>query len=358
MTVPGEEAPTTAGALAAIPAAFDAVPVAAADSVAETGTAENDAPKAAQAVAPKAAQADAPKTAQADARLGAGGTGTADETGTTGGIGTAATSRPSSADEASDTGDTRGANEADEGETTYDYRDGPAFRHKALLVAILATVALAAAGTVLGYISIPAALRDASSRTGAADLARAGFGASALIGILVLVGLICCGALAWPLPGYGPKPEPKPRPLWLGLLRLAGFWLMMFPFSGICLLLVAVGVDSAVGGSWGTAAILIGIGLVFGAGACVLLAGSSVAAGAPIKPGGKIPDAVRESRWWRHVLWMLALWALLITGVAVAYGVTGKWDHFWETLTGAVGSWIALAVASNGELPEEAFEVG
>ena len=155
----------------------------------------------------------------------------------------------------------------DDGDTPYDYRDGPKFRHKALLVAI----ALSAAGAVLGYISVPAALRDSNTRTGAADLARVGFGATTLIGILVLIGVISCFALAWPLPGYGPKPEPKPLPLWLALLRLIGIWLLMFPFAELCLLLVAVGVDSAVDGSWGAAAILIPIGLVFGAGACVLL---------------------------------------------------------------------------------------
>ncbi len=254
-------------------------------------------------------------------------------------------------------GEDEGEDSADV-ETPWDYRDGPVFRRKAVLVAILSTLALAALGSYIGYISIPAALRDGSSRAGAAILARAGYGGAVICGILVFSGIIASVALAWPLPGYGPKPAPKPRPLWLGLLRLVGCWLLMFPFSFICLLLVAFGIDSAVGGSWGPAAILIAIGLVFGAGACVLLAGSGITTGAKMKPGGKVPETVLKSRWWKHVLWMLTLWALLLTGLAIAFGVAGKWDHFWEMLTGAAGSWIALAVAAGGELPEESFELG
>lgn len=242
-----------------------------------------------------------------------------------------------------------------EGETSYSYSGFLASQRRSLLWAITITIAAAALGVYLGYLSVPTALRDGSSKSGAADLARLGFMGTTFAGFIVLTGLIACGALAWPKPGYGPKREPKPLPLWLGLLRLAALWLAMLPFSGLCLLLVSYGILAAVDDQGAQAAIRVVLGLGFGFVAFVLLAGSGVAAGADIKPGGKVPDKVRKSKWWRHFLWILALWATLLTVGAIIFGVQGKWSDFGDSLTTAVGSWIALAVASGGEMPEDAL---
>ena len=122
-----------------------------------------------------------------------------------------------------------------------------------------------------------------------------------VLGLSALTGVVLCCAEARPLPAYGPKPAPKPLPLWLALLRLIGCWLLTLRFSLICLLFVADGIDDAVNGSWGHAAIALAIGIAFGTGGFVLIAGSGVAAGTGLMPGGKVPDVVRRSRWWRHV---------------------------------------------------------
>jgi hypothetical protein len=236
------------------------------------------------------------------------------------------------------------------GETRYSFADLNALRHRMLLWAVPATLALAGLGAVLGYISVPAFSRSTQS-----VLDRLEFGGMTIAGIFAITGILICGAAAWPAETYGPKQASKPLPLWLALLRLAGFWLAMFPFSFISLLLVGVGIDAAVNGSWGQAAIRLAIGIAFGAGASVLLAGSGVAVGAHLKPGGKVPASIRSSRWWRHVLWMLALWALLLTCLALVDGVQGKWGDFFETLVAALGSWVALAIAVAGDMPEDAF---
>jgi hypothetical protein len=177
-------------------------------------------------------------------------------------------------------------------------------------------------------------------------------------GLFAICGIFICCAEAWPRPAYGPKPAPKPLPLWLALLRLIGCWLLTLPFSLICLVLVAGGIDDACHGSWGRAVVVLAIGIAFGAGGIVLISGSGVAAGTGLRPGGKVPDAVRRSRWWRHVLWMLALWAMLMTGIAVSDGVHGHRADFCGTLVTALGSWLVLMIAAGGEVPEDAFSCG
>jgi hypothetical protein len=44
-----------------------------------------------------------------------------------------------------------------------------------------------------------------------------------------------------------------------------------------------------------------------------------------------------------------------MTGLAVSLGIQGHWGDFADTLTTALGSWVALAIAASGELPDDAF---
>jgi hypothetical protein len=55
---------------------------------------------------------------------------------------------------------------------------------------------------------------------------------------------------------------------------------------------------------------------------------------------------------------MLALWAMLMTGIAVSDGVHGHWADFCGTLVTALGSWLVLMIAAGGEVPEDAFSCG
>ena len=55
---------------------------------------------------------------------------------------------------------------------------------------------------------------------------------------------------------------------------------------------------------------------------------------------------------------MLTLWATLMTVLAVLSGIAGRWDDFWETLFTAIGSWIAVALAADNKMPEDAFGAG
>jgi hypothetical protein len=236
-----------------------------------------------------------------------------------------------------------------DGETSYSLTDEMAQRRRRLPWEIAATLALIFGGAALGYVIVPASLRDSASMS-----LRLGFTGVLLLGIFAFTGVILCCAEAWP-EAYGPKTEPKPLPLWLALLRVIGCWLLALPFSWICLLFVGVGIDDAVNGSPMQAAIWLAIGIAFGAGGFILIAGSGVAAGTDLRPGGKVPGAIRRSPWWRHVLWMLGLWAMLMTGLAVNYGIQGHWGDFCETLVVALGSWLALARAAGGAVPEDAF---
>ena len=44
--------------------------------------------------------------------------------------------------------------------------------------------------------------------------------------------------------------------------------------------------------------------------------------------GRKAPKKVRKSRWWRRFRWILALWAIGVTGLVIVFGVLGAWDAF------------------------------
>jgi hypothetical protein len=215
---------------------------------------------------------------------------------------------------------------------------------------VAATLAVTAGGVAAGYWAVPAFLRHPTGTAG-----RAAFCGVVLLGFAWLTGTIVCVVEAWPLPVYGPRPEPRPLPLWLALLRVACCWLLTLPFSLICGLGVWAGIDAALAGAWLRAAAWLGIGAAFGAGGALLVAGSGEAAQAGVRPGRKVPSAIRRSRWWRRVLWLLAGWAVLLTGLAIYNGVQGNWRDFADTLSVAVSSWIALAVAARGELPTDAF---
>ena len=245
-----------------------------------------------------------------------------------------------------------------DGETSYSLTDEIARSRRRLRWEIAATLALIFGGAGLGYLVVPAYVRNATPPPPPPLNLSLEFMGVVVLGLAALTGVFLCCVEAWPRPAYGPKPAPKPLPLWLALLRLIGCWLLTLPFSLICLLLVAGGVDDAVNGSWGQAAIVLAIGIASGIGGFVLIAGSGVAAGTGLRPGGKVPDVVRRSRWWRHVLWMLALWAMLMTGIAVNYGVQGHWGDFCGALVTALGSWLALMLAADGEVPEDAFSCG
>jgi hypothetical protein len=244
----------------------------------------------------------------------------------------------------------RGGPALREGEISYSFADMVTRRRRSLPWEIAATLACAAGGAALGHVAVPAFLHNTTSVG-----ARAEFGGVVVLSILAISGALICCVQARPLPVYGPQPAPKPRPLWLALLRLLGCWLLTLPFSAICLLAVGFGVDAAVNGGWGQAAIRLAVGIAFGAGGAVLIAGSGIAAGTGLRPGGEVPSAVRRSPWWRRVLWMLALWAMLMTGFAVSSGIQGQWGDFADTLVTALGSWLALAIAANGKLPDDTF---
>lgn len=262
------------------------------------------------------------------------------------------TDRRAPAKQAADEDGTAEQIEDESGETPYSFADEQVSRHKMLLWAVPGTFAIAAVGSYFGYIAVPGL---SANHPSVVDNLEAG--AMVLAGLATIVGVIVCFAAAWPSPLYGPETEPKPMPLWLAILRIIGCWLAMLPFSGICLLLVGGGVDAAVNGDWTKAIIVIVIGLIFGAGACILLAGSGALRGEEIKTGGQLPEAVRKSTWWRRFKVMLTLWALFITGVAIFYGVKGQWGDFWETMAAAFGSWVARLIAATDAMPEETFKV-
>jgi hypothetical protein len=235
-------------------------------------------------------------------------------------------------------------------ETPYDFDALQRMNRRDLRWALPGALASAAFGSYLGYLAVPGLSRTHPSvvqnlKTGGMVLGGLGFIILTLFTVIAL----------WPPPVFGPHRAPRPLPLWLGVVKIIGIWLVMIPFSEICLLLVGIGIDSAVNGSWIQALIRIAIGLVFGAAACVLLAGSGSLRGEEIKPGGKLPEKVRQSPWWRRVRLMLTLWALLFTGLAIFSGVAGHWDDFWDALGTAFGSWIAVLFAAAGTMPDDAF---
>jgi hypothetical protein len=235
----------------------------------------------------------------------------------------------------------------------WDFAELQASRHRMLWWTVPLLLAGAAFGSYFGLLAAPTlgqAHLSVAENLKAYAMVAGGFG--------VLFGIMFSLVAVWPAPLYGPRPAPKPKPLWLIILILIGCWLAAFPFSLICLILLAIGIDAAVRGAWVAATIGIAIGLLFGGAATMLVAGSGVAAGQKIRPGGEVPESVRKSAWWGRVLFLLFVWAVLMTVAVIVFGVQGDWDNFWETTAVAIASWVGFARASSaGEMPEDAFSL-
>jgi hypothetical protein len=110
-------------------------------------------------------------------------------------------------------------------------------------------------------------------------------------------------------------------------------------------------------GAWWKAAISALGGAGFGALGCLLLADSGALRDEEIKPGEEVPEAVRNSAWWRHFKLALTLWALFITGTAVYCGVRGDSNEFWLALATSFCSWVARLLAAAGVMPEDLFKL-
>ena len=234
------------------------------------------------------------------------------------------------------------------GETRYSFTDFMAQRRRRLSreIAVILALILGAAG--LGYVFALSLLSHGHFQPGVKHY----LSASQSFELLGMAALVACAFLGvllfwedfWPRPvPYGPKPAPKPLILWL---RLIGGWLVSiwFPASLLPAGAVAISIYFAVKGSWVQAAISLAIGIAVGAGNWVMIFGSGVVDGTDLRSGGKVPDVIRWLRWRRRVLWVAALWVMVMTAAAVSCGVRGLWIDFAETL--AVALWSGLAVVA------------
>ena len=86
---------------------------------------------------------------------------------------------------------------------------------------------------------------------------------------------------------YGPKKEPH---LWVLLLRLAGCWLAMTPFSLFSLGAIGLGIYQGLDGAWVAMIFLLTFGFACGVACCYLLAGSGALRGVPLKAGGRFQN--------------------------------------------------------------------
>ncbi len=139
------------------------------------------------------------------------------------------------------------------------------------------------------------------------------------------------------------------------LLRLAGCWLAMTPFSLFSLGAIGLGIYQGLDGAWVAMIFLLTFGFACGAACCYLLAGSGALRGVPLKAGGKVPEWVRTTSWWRHFKRMLSIWATFATVVAIGYLIKADWGGFSDAIGAAVVAWLARAKAGTGEIPEDAF---
>jgi hypothetical protein len=186
----------------------------------------------------------------------------------------------------------------------------------------------------------------------------AGYG----LGTAAVIGLFAC-IMAWSWrddrapQSYGPEPPPEPMTRGRWVLHAVGSWLLMLPFSGMCVAFAYVSVDSAVRESWKDAAVSLGVAIFFGWLGWLLIAGSGVAArpGSALTTGEPVPAAVRKSRWWRRVLWVLFFWCLFTTYGAISSGIQGQGGDSVGYAATAFGSWVALFVALSGKTPDDMF---
>ncbi len=164
--------------------------------------------------------------------------------------------------------------------------------------------------------------------------------------------LIFCVTAAWPAGVYGPKKRPH---LWVLLLRLAGYWLAMTPFSLFSLGAIGLGIYRGLDGAWVAMIFLLIFGFACGAACCYLLAGSGALRGVRLKAGGEVPEWVRATSWWRHFKLMLSIWATFVTVIAIVHLIKADWTDFSDAIVAALASWLARAKAGAGEMPEERF---
>ena len=235
-------------------------------------------------------------------------------------------------------------------ETPYDFRADQRDRHRALIWAVPVTLALAAVSYVLIDRSYPGIV--ATQRTTPLD--RFGIGIGGFLAFITVFLVGGCVYAAWPARVYGPKKAPH---LWVLLLKVAGCWLAMTPFSLFSLGAIGLGIYQGVDGAWGAMIFLLIFGLVCGAGCCYLLAGSGALRGQQLKAGGEVPQRVRSSSWWHHFKRMLSIWATFVTVVALVYLIKADWSDFSDAIGAAVVSWLARAKAGSGEMPEDVFSM-
>ena len=259
-------------------------------------------------------------------------------------------SLPGSASEAEqDAGDDKDdKDEKEPEETPYDFVTDQRERHRMLIWLVPVTLALGAVGYVLIKLSYPG-IADTQRTT---PLDRLGIGVGGFLALLAVILLIPCVTAAWPAGVYGPKKEPH---LWVLLLRLAGCWLAMTPFSLFSLGAIGLGIYQGLDGAWVAMIFLLTFGFACGAACCYLLAGSGALRGVRLKAGGKVPEWVRTTSWWRHFKRMLSIWATFATVVAIVYLIKADWSGFSDAIGTAVVSWLARAKAGTGEIPEDAF---
>lgn len=233
-------------------------------------------------------------------------------------------------------------------ETPYDFATDQRERHRMLIWLVPITLALGAVGYVLIKLSYPG-IADTQRTT---PLDRLGIGTGGFFAFLAVILLIPCVAAAWPAGVYGPKKEPH---LWVLLLKLAGYWLAMTPFSLFSLGAIGLGIYQGVDGAWVAMIILLILGFACGVACCYLLAGSGALRGERLKAGGEVPEWVRTTAWWRHFKRMLSIWATFVTVIAIVYLIKADWSDFSGAAGTALVSWLARGKAGTGEMPEDVF---
>jgi hypothetical protein len=233
-------------------------------------------------------------------------------------------------------------------ETPYDFVTDQCDRHRMLIWLVPIALALGAVGYVLINLSYPG-IADTQQTT---PLDRFGFGIGGFLALLAVILLIPCVIAAWPAGVYGPRKEPH---LWVLLLRLAGYWLAMTPFSLFSLGAIALGIYQGLDGAWVAMIYLVIFGIACGVACCYLLAGSGALRGERLKAGGEVPERVRATSWWRHFKRMLSIWATFATVIAIVYLIKADWSDFGDAIGAALVSWLARVKAGTGEMPEDVF---
>jgi hypothetical protein len=112
-----------------------------------------------------------------------------------------------------------------------------------------------------------------------------------------------------------------------------------------------------VNGAWVAMIFLLIFGFACGVACCYLLAGSGALRGERIKPGGKVPERVRATSWWRHFKRMLSIWATFATVITIVFLIKADWSEFSEAIIAALAAWLARAKAGTGEMREDVFNM-